>query len=183
MLRQHRSLSSRIVRVVGIAMVLLVVLAGVRLFGSGPLTDRGAWPSEFRSNGERIYFTATSASGQPIAPQGGSMHMMMSGGGCVACHGADRGGGRLMPRFWQSAPPLTAAALFGEHDEAAGTEGATESHGDHDDYTDDMLRRAITDGIDPGGERLDPVMPRWSMTDADMTDLIAYLKTPVDSAK
>lgn len=88
-----------------------------------------------------------------------------------------------MPRFWQLAPPLTAVALLGEHDEAAEAQGATEDdgHGDHDDYTNDTLRRAITDGIDPGGERLDPVIPRWSMADADMTDLIAYLKTPVDS--
>lgn len=73
--------SRRIARIGGILVVLPVVLAGALLsFGSGPLTDRGAWPSEFRSNGERIYFIATSASGQPIAPQGGSMHMMMSGG-------------------------------------------------------------------------------------------------------
>lgn len=162
-------------------MVLLVALAGGQLlFGSGPLTDRSAWPSEFRSNGERIYFTATSASGQSITPQGANMHMMMAGGGCVACHGADRGGGRLMPRFWLSAPSLTAAALFGEHDEAAEAGGAAEGHGEHDSYTDDTLRRAITDGVDPGGERLDPAMPQWSMADADMTDLIAYLKTPVD---
>lgn len=183
---QHRPLLRRIVRIGAIAMVLLVLLAGGQLlFGSGPLTDRSAWPSEFRSNGERIYFTATSASGQPITPQGGNMHMMMSGGGCVACHGVDRGGGRLMPRFWQSAPPLTAAALFGEHDEAAAAEGAAkdDGHGNHDAYTDDTLRRALTEGVDPGGERLDPVMPQWSMGVEDMTDLLAYLKTPVDGAQ
>ncbi|HEY9057325.1 MAG TPA: c-type cytochrome [Aurantimonas sp.] len=163
-------------------MALLVVLVGGQLlFSSGPLTDRSAWPSEFRSNGERIYFTATSASGQAITPQGANMHMMMSGGGCVACHGVDRGGGRLMPRFWQSAPPLTAAALFGGHDEVPEPGGATEEdgHGDHDSYTEDSLRRAIKEGVDPGGERLDPAMPRWSMTTEDMTDLISYLKTPV----
>ncbi len=183
---QRQPSSRRNTRIGGILVVLLVLLAGaLLLFGSGPLTDRSAWPSEFRSNGERVYFTATSASGPQITSQGGSMHMMMSGGGCVTCHGADRGGGRLMPRFWQSAPPLTAAALFGEHDEATKAEGAAkdDGHGDHDDYTDDTLRRAITDDVDPGGERLDPVMPRWSMAEGDMTDLIAYLKTPVASAQ
>jgi hypothetical protein len=45
-----------------------------------------------------------------------------------------------------------------------------------------MLRRAITDGVDPAGERLDPAMPRWSMSGEDMADLIAYLKTPVGGA-
>ncbi len=94
---------------------------------------------------------------------------MMSGGGCVNCHGVDRQGSRLMPRFWMVAPPLTADALFGEHEDGG--------HGDHDEYTDDTLRRAITRGIDAGGESLDPAMPRWSMTEQDMDDLIGYLKT------
>lgn len=163
-------------------LVLVVALVAARLlFGSGPMTDRADWPSEFESNGERIYFTATSASGRPISLLGGSMHIGMSGGGCVACHGADRQGGRLMPQFWKSAPPLTAAALFSEHaDEDAS--GERDGHGDHDSYTEDTLRRAITDGIDPAGEPLDPAMPRWSMSADDMTDLTAYLKAPVGGA-
>lgn len=159
-------------------LVLLVVLVSARFLGIGPMAGRGNWPAEFQSNGERIYFTATSASGLPVSPRGGNMRMgMSSGGGCVACHGADRGGGPLGPQFWKSAPPLTAAALFGEHtgEEAAEADG----HGDHDDYTDETLRRAIAEGIDPAGERLDPAMPRWSMSAADMSDLIAYLRTPV----
>mgnify|MGYP002336390849 CR=1 FL=1 len=106
--------------------------------------------------------------------------MGMTGGGCVACHGADRGGGQLRPQFWKTAPPLTPAALFGEHAEGGDPEGENEaSHGDHESYTDDTLRRAIAEGVDPGGDPLDPAMPRWSMSAEDMADLIAYLKLPV----
>ncbi len=164
-------------------LVLGVALVAAVNLGFGPMTNRADWPSEFMSNGERIYFTATSASGQPISLQGGTMHMSMSAGGCVACHGADRKGGRLTPKFWNSAPALTAAALFGVHlDEDGDASGDGDDHGDHDSYTEDLLRRAITDGVDPAGERLDPAMPRWSMSGEDMADLIAYLKTPVGGA-
>ncbi|MEH6648180.1 c-type cytochrome [Sulfitobacter sp.] len=171
----------RYVRLGGIVLVLAVALVAAQLtFGSGPMTNRADWPSEFQSNGERIYFTGTSASGQLISLQGGTMHMRMSAGGCVTCHGADRKGGRLMPKFWKSAPPLTAAALFGEHaNEDNDASGDGDGHGDHDSYTEDTLRRVITDGVDPAGERLDPAMPRWSMSAEDMADLIAYLKTLV----
>ena len=103
------------------------------------------------------------------------MHMGMMGGGCVACHGANSDGGRSMPRFWNSVPPLTPDALFGEHAEGKQDDG----HGDHEKYTDETLIRAITRGVDPSGKPLDPAMPRWSMSNQDLDDLLAYLKTPV----
>lgn len=136
------------------------------------MTSRSNWPQQFKSNGERIYFTATSASGLAITARGGNMHMgMMSGGGCVTCHGVDRQGGRLVPRFWKSAPSLTSDALFGEHEE--------DGHGDHDGYSDETLGRAIIRGIDAGGKPLDQAMPQGSMTKQDLDDLIAFLKTSV----
>jgi hypothetical protein len=44
-------------------------------------------------------------------------------------------------------------------------------------YTDALIKRAITEGLDPDGEPLDWTMPRWRMGDADFADLLAYLKT------
>jgi hypothetical protein len=64
--------------------------------------------------------------------------------------------------------------LFGEHDDGASDDG----HGDHESYDDAALRRAITEGLDPGGNRLDPEMPRWSKSEPDLTDLIDFLKSP-----
>ena len=43
-----------------------------------------------------------------------------------------------------------------------------------------VLRIAITTGIDPTRDRLDDVMPRWSLSPSDMNDLIAYLKQSHD---
>ena len=157
--------------------ILVILVAGWFIFGTGPLSGRDAWPTQFQSNGERIYFTGTSASGRSISPQGRGMHMQMMGGGCASCHGGDRQGRQLRPQFWKSAPPLTAAALFGEH----GDDQAEDGHGDHDGYTDETLRRAIIRGVDPSEKALDPAMPRWSISEEDMGDLIAYLRGPVDT--
>ena len=134
-------------------------------------------PAEFISNGERIYFTGSSESGNPIIARPsnsgmGGMHMRMHGGGCASCHGADREGQRMMPRFWIKAPALTPEALFGDDDHG----GESDGHGDHDSYNIKSLRLAITTGIDPSGETLDSTMPRWSMADTDLNDLIEYLQ-------
>lgn len=44
-------------------------------------------------------------------------------------------------------------------------------------YTDESLARAIRSGIDPAGYTFDPIMPRYYLTDQDMANLVAYLKT------
>ena len=166
----------RFATVASFVLIALIALIAWRvLFGFNLMNNRGEWPSRFQSNGERIYFTAMSASRRRINSRGGGMHMSMMGGGCVTCHGADRRGGRVMPRFWEVVPPLTPAALFDEHAEGEKEDG----HGDHEGYTNETLRRAITQGVDPGGKSLDPAMPRWSMSTQDLDDLIAYLKSPV----
>jgi hypothetical protein len=64
-------------------------------------------------------------------------------------------------------PPLTTAALTGEHGEAG--------HGDHEGYDASTLARAITQGIDAGGAELDSTMPRWQMSRQDLGALVDYL--------
>jgi cytochrome c oxidase subunit 2 len=135
----------------------------------------------FISNGERIYFTGTSASGLPISASGGGgsmsgMHRQMHGGGCASCHGADREGQRLWPQFWVKAPALSVDALFGDDAHDKGGDG----HGNHASYDAEALGRAITRGLDPAGESLDQAMPRWSMSPSDLDDLISFLSQSHD---
>lgn len=52
-----------------------------------------------------------------------------------------------------------------------------EAHQEHPPYTEETLKRAITRGLDPAGEPLDDLMPRWSISEADLNDLVAFLKT------
>ena len=153
---------------ISLAMVALLVVGCD--FGSGHMMGSGRFPASYTSNGERIYFTGTSASGELISGSGGNAHMAMMGGGCASCHGADRLGARMMPQFWELAPPLTRAALFEHHDDGDG-------HGDHDRYRDDTLQRAVFEGVDAAGKPLDEAMPHWSMSDRDWHDLLEFLRS------
>lgn len=147
--------------------VVLVAFAVFVARTTTPDKNRKNWPSTFASNGERLYFTGRSASGSEMKPYGGNHHMkMMGGGGCVDCHGTDRKGGRLWPNFWQIAPPITAEKLVGQH---------SQNNHSHEGYNGETLARAITEGIRPDGSSLGKGMPRWSMVDEDLQDLVTYL--------
>ena len=129
----------------------------------GPSTVTGG-VANFTSNGQRIYFTATSASAAPITYTGGiEMPMRLA---CVNCHGpAGYGGasGTMMGLLVQ-APNITWPALTGPDP-------------DHAPYTEDTVKAAITKGVNPSGAPLESPMPRWSMTAADLDDLVKYLET------
>ena len=159
--------------------VLIVSTLALSSCGAGmsPNSDSSFDPTrQYTSNGERIYFTGVNSNGQPIASQGGyasmGMHRQMRGGGCASCHGDDRAGLRLYPRFWIKAPALTAKSLFGGDDHGDGEESG---HGDHKSYDNATLSRAITEGLDPSGALLSSAMPRWSMEQSDLADLVNFL--------
>ncbi len=94
------------------------------------------------------------------------MWLYMHGGSCVNCHGTNSKGG--VPVMMGTTIPADLTNLY-----------ATHSHGDGKmvPYTDDLLKRAITKGINANGENLDPTMPRWYMSEKDTNDLVAYIKT------
>lgn len=148
------------------------VAVAVLVFGLADLAGmtgngRSGWPTEFEGNGERIYFTGRSESGDSIRSFGGNQHMlMMRGYACAACHGAEREGTRMWPGFWRSAPAITPDALARDH----GDDGH-----EHDNYTRGSLVRAIAEGVRPDGSTIGEGMPRWSLSDRDMQDLVSYL--------
>jgi|GEM_PF-575175 len=164
----------------------------------------------FRTNGERIYFTATSESGEPVtiddtkwvAGPGAYDHlgptdlgfevtgpaMMHSGGGgmmggrrggaartvglhamaCASCHGPDGKGSRRIGSGLAEAPDIRYSVLTGQ---VAGSDH------EHLPYTDEEIGVAILNGLDSESETLDDRMPRWSMADEDLADLIEFLKS------
>ncbi len=127
---------------------------------------------QFSSNGQRIYYTATSSSDQPITYTGS--FRMMHPITCVNCHGPEGKGGQvhmMMQNF--DVPDITWHRLSEEEhheDEAA-------EHEEHPPYTEETLKTAITKGINPAGESLDEEMPRWTMSQQDLDDLVDFLKT------
>ena len=104
---------------------------------------------------------------------------------CATCHGPDGSGGRYLAMDTVRTPNIQYAVLSGQveleedgHDDEGeeGHEEGEEEHG-HEPYTDETLKKAITEGVEPDGEELDPFMPRWSMSDQDLEDLVSFLKT------
>jgi cytochrome c oxidase subunit 2 len=132
--------------------------------GQGMMSGGTAWGTgAFHSNGERIYFTATSERGTPITSAGGpsSSGWMMMGGqlACVSCHGPNgRSGKHNMGMTQMDAKDIRWKVLQPEFDA-------------------EKFRLAVVKGQDPDGTQLKPDMPRWNISNDDLADLIAFLKT------
>jgi len=166
--------------------VIIGASIAVLLLGCSSQSDRSSgegttWGvGSFDSNGERIYFTATSKRGTPISYTGGpSMGMMMMGGrlACVSCHGIDaRGGRHMMHMEIMDAPDIRWSALSGEHHEEHEGEGKEEHH-EHKAYDFKAFRNSVEGGKHPDGDKLKKDMPRWKMSDEDLHDLMDYLKS------
>jgi mono/diheme cytochrome c family protein len=134
----------------------------------------GGWSAQwygkkkFASDGEQIYFTGVSAKTGPIPRAGGPMWVQMGGAACAACHGIQGRGG--VPVMMGTAIPADIryeALIKGEYE-----------HGKKETpYTDALIKRAVTEGLDPDGKPLDWTMPRWQMRETDLGDVLAYLNT------
>ena len=145
--------------------LILVCIVAIILWSATGITTR----SRYSANGEQIYFTATSQRGTPITPDiTVGMGIMRRGGmACATCHGPDGRGGRTrMMMSSVEAPDIRYKTL------------TAEKHGsemDHEPYTDETIKQAITQGIEPNGKQLKWPMPRWSMSEDDLNDLLTGL--------
>ncbi len=141
-------------RVIGGAVLvglLLAACAGALLWFAGPRGLVGV--PRFDSNGAQIYFTGTSQRGTRItADMEPGMGMMM----------------RIIQVPDIRYDTLTSDEHGGHEEE--GEEG-------HPPYTEETIKRAITEGVNPDGEPFDWPMPRWSMSDADLNDMVDFLKS------
>ena len=153
--------------VVGLALVCCVALGSGLLLWSRPSVEVSQ-PEQYVSNGQTIYFTGRNQQGQRIPFDGAPMWLYTHGGSCSSCHGADGRGG---------APVMMGTEIPGDIRYSHLTEEEHEEGEEHPPYTDELIRRAITLGLNPAGEPLDLTMPRWRMSDQDLDDLIEYLKT------
>jgi mono/diheme cytochrome c family protein len=143
--------------------------------GPGMGSAGTAWGTgAFDSNGERIYFTATSERGTSITYSGGPDTGMMMGGTltCASCHGPDgRGGRHTMHMDVMDAPAIRWSALTGETDPEVTHDDAGEHTEEHASYTIETFQLAVAEGQHPEGKLLDRDMPRWNMTEKDLADL------------
>lgn len=121
------------------------------------------------SRGKQIYAQGTSPSGRKITAYLGESSLEVSGSAmpCANCHGLD---GQGKPEGGVTPSNLTWEALTKPY-------GVTHADGrQHPPYNERTLESAITRGVDPAGNRLLNVMPRYVMSKEDLADLILYLK-------
>ncbi|MBU2600932.1 MAG: cytochrome c [Actinobacteria bacterium] len=148
---------------IGLAAVFVVYSAG-----TGSLVFRPA----AESLGAEIFLYGT-AGGRAV-PRRGSIGMM--GGsrlGCADCHGTDGRGGRVNMMMMMGsfeAPDIRWSTLTST--EMEHTEGETP----HPPFDRDSFARALRDGVDPDGGKLESPMPRWGVNDAQVDALIEYLQ-------
>lgn len=87
---------------------------------------------------------------------------MMMGGqlACVSCHGPGGQGGKHSMGMMRvmDAKDIRWSVL-------------------KDEFDAEKFRLAVVKGQDPDGTQLNSDMPRWNISDDDLADLIAFLKT------
>ena len=158
--------------------LLILGIAGVCLSGarSGYMTPFSGWGSggvydkgSYASNGERIYYLGIDSEEQRIRFRNGPHWLRRMGGSCVNCHGPDGKGGLPVMMGTHIPGDIRYSVLVsGKHH--------GEEEGEEEAYTDEDIRRAIREGIEPSGKRMDRTMPRWDISDEDLDDLLEYLK-------
>lgn len=173
-LRASSGVTSRLARVVFTLLltVLLVACGNPDAWGT-------AWGDDaFRSNGEQIYFTATSERsgiGYSAGPHPGAMMMQGASHLCLLsrcrrprwcayhAHGDD---GRPNIRW-------VALSSQGDHHEDRTADDEQEDIG----FDLEAFRMAVVEGLHPDRSPLSDAMPRWEMSGDDSTDLAEYLQS------
>ena len=134
------------------------------VFGTLVLLALGLTPPQER--GKAIFFHGESSAGRAITAVVGTDSDAVPAAilPCANCHGEDGHGrpeGGLRPADITSESLSRVAALNGRT---------------RPPYTRALLKRAITMGFDSGRHELNTAMPRYSMTQEDANDLLAYLE-------
>lgn len=151
--------------------LLAAVIVGVQFLGAPVGAEPGA-KDELTAQeraGKRIYQRGHTDTQTPIYAWLGDPPIRVPARTlpCMNCHGFE-GSGR--PEGGVSPSNITWSSLTKSY----GSRHPTGRR--HAPYNESSLKRAITEGIDPSGNKLGVGMPKFTMSDADLDSLVAYLK-------
>lgn len=147
--------------------------------GAQPVATRPDAAAQARqiALGQRLYREGIGVSGQALQAQGAAQAVLS--GNAVACAACHRRSGYGSSEGALNIRPVTAVALFEEASEGVRSPRIKAQLGTRlrPPYTPALLARAIRNGVDAGGAPLDPVMPRYALSDEDLAAVVAYLGT------
>lgn len=129
------------------------------------------------AQGQRIYREGIGTNGQPLKAMAAAQTVLTgSNVACAICHRRS-GFGTAEGPF--NIRPIIAPALFEEQSIVVRSPRIKAQLGTRlrPPYTPELLARAIRAGTDAAGEPLDPVMPRYAMSEQDLKAITAYLST------
>jgi ABC-type branched-subunit amino acid transport system substrate-binding protein len=152
-----------------LAAFLAIAIMSVLAWTPGQTCSQTDLLSSTEQRGKDIYFGTSASSNPSIKALIGDPPVEVQGTvmACANCHGQDGKGkaeGGVVPSdiTWEALTKPYAVSHPG---------GRT-----HPGYTERLLVRAVSMGIDPAGNKLHVAMPRFQMSHEDINALIAYLK-------
>ena len=170
-------MAARGIRRYSIGTFLVAVLA----FGAATGVAAPADPDAARlvEQGRRMYMDGVLPSGRPMtAVRTGGVMLTGAQAACVACH---RKSGLGAVEGEIQVPPITGLALHGGSKlkdrliVSLDPRRGRAWNQTHPPYTDDMLLKAMTEGVQATGRKMLPLMPIYPLTAAELKPLSMYL--------
>ena len=159
--------------VLGVVAFVALALGGPPHAGSAEV-ERASEASRLEE-GEEIYRFGRLPSGEPLI--GFSHGDIQLAGSQVACENCHRRSGLGSSEGGNVVPPITGPALFFEREPEQRFPFRSRSLRlrSRPAYDADSLARALQSGVDSAGNQLDPLMPRYEMSSAEIEALSTYL--------
>jgi len=144
------------VRAGALAVILAIAFADASV-------SQGSAADDLVAAGQRLYREGRNDSGEAVsAVVQGDVPVIGTQVTCQSCHGRSGMGAIESGRV----PSVLAGPLLFAPDAQRRRPG----------YTETSLAQALREGIDPAGQALDPLMPRFRLGDRDVAALAAYLR-------
>lgn len=131
------------------------------------------------ASGELLYRQGIGTSGPIVGRVSNDVALSGEKVACVGCH---RRSGLGSSEANILIPPVTGAALFDSstpwrQTTALSLAGTKESREKHPAYTEATFAAALRNGVNSAGQPLKSLMPRYEISDSDLTALSVYLKS------
>lgn len=165
------------------SLIILILLICVTSLNAAPLPAPQLPKAEIMRLGEQMYRHGILPSGSPMpAFIRGDVEVDSSAFSCSSCHlraglGSYEGGVVTPPTTGNKLyKPYRRPPSMGDTADQAGRVVYAKTVQERPAYTRDNLASALRFGIDPAGQTFNDVMPRYPLSDSDMSILINYLE-------